>query len=111
MKLMVTVSGKDMSHFMEQWVFRNGVPRLFSSYSFVRKKNFVELKVQQEVPQRCSKFVVSESWALFFFILFFFNVALANIKVALDRIRNEMEQKKIVLFHFYFWLKGHRSIS
>jgi len=59
MKLLVTVSGKDMSSFMEQWVFRTGVPRLLASYSFVRKKSFVELKIQQEVPARCTKFVVS----------------------------------------------------
>ena len=60
MKLLVTVSGKDMSSFMDQWVFRTGVPRLLASYTFVRKKNFVELKIQQEVPSRCSKFVVRD---------------------------------------------------
>ena len=60
MKLLVTVSGKDMTSFMDQWVFRTGVPRLLASYTFVRKKNFVELKIQQEVLPRCSKFVVSE---------------------------------------------------
>ena len=58
MKLLVTVSGKDMTSFMDQWVFRTGVPRLLASYTFVRKKNFVELKIQQEVLPRCTKFVV-----------------------------------------------------
>jgi len=58
MKLLVTVSGKDMNSFMDQWVFKTGVPRLLVTYNFIRKKNFVELKIQQEVPARCSKFVV-----------------------------------------------------
>ena len=59
MKLLMTVSGKDMSSFLEQWVCSSGVPRLQASYTFVRKKNFVELKVKQMVPHRSSKFAVS----------------------------------------------------
>ena len=61
MKLLSTVSGKDMTNFMEQWVCSNGVPHLLASYNFIRKKNFIELKLRQEVPQQSSKFVVS-SW-------------------------------------------------
>ena len=61
MKLLTMVSGKDMSHFMEQWVCNNGIPHLFASYTFVRKKNFVELKLKQDTSERSSKFVVSET--------------------------------------------------
>ena len=61
MKLLVTVSGKDMSSFMDQWVCNSGVPRLLASYSFVRKKNFVELKLRQEASQQSAKFVVRGS--------------------------------------------------
>ena len=59
MKLLVTVSGKGLSHFMEQWVCSSGVPRLSASYTFVRKKNFIELKLTQDTSsQRSTKFVV-----------------------------------------------------
>ena len=59
MKSIQTVSGKDLSHFMEQWVCRNGVPRFHVSFSYMRKKNYVELRLKQDLPRGYSKFVVS----------------------------------------------------
>ena len=59
MKSIQTVSGKDLSHFMEQWVCRNGVPRFHASFSYMRKKNYVELRLKQDLPRGYSKFVVS----------------------------------------------------
>ena len=59
MKLILTVSGKDLSTFMEQWACRGGVARFHSSFSFVRKKNLIELKLKQEIPRGAPKFVVS----------------------------------------------------
>ena len=57
----MTVSGKGLSHFMEQWVYSSGVPRLSATYTFVRKKNFIELKLAQELAShRSTKFVVRE---------------------------------------------------
>ena len=61
MKSIQTVSGKDLSHFMEQWVCRNGVPRFHVSFSYMRKRNFVELRLKQDLPRGYSKFVVSQS--------------------------------------------------
>ena len=60
MKSIQTVSGKDLSHFMEQWVCRNGVPRFYASFSYMRKKNQVELRLKQDLPRGYSKFVVSK---------------------------------------------------
>jgi transcription initiation factor TFIID subunit 2 len=57
MKSIQTVSGKDLSHFMEQWVCRNGVPRFHVSFSYMRKKNYVELRLKQDLPRGYSKFV------------------------------------------------------
>jgi aminopeptidase N len=62
MKLLATVSGKDMSQFMDQWVCNTGVPRLLATYTFVRKKNFIELKLRQDLTQNSDKFVVSLAW-------------------------------------------------
>ena len=58
MKSIQTVSGKDLSHFMEQWVCRNGIPRFYVSFSYMRKKNFIELRLKQDLPRGYSKFVV-----------------------------------------------------
>ena len=59
MKLILTVSGKDLSNFMEQWVCRSGIARFHASFSFIRKKNLIELKLKQDIPRGSSKFVVS----------------------------------------------------
>ena len=63
MKSIKTVSGKDLSHFMEQWVCRNGVPRFHASFSYMRKKSIVELRLKQDLPRGYSKFVVG--WKLY----------------------------------------------
>lgn len=56
MKSILTVSGKDMSHFMEQWLCRSGVPSFVTSFTYVRKKNLVELKLKQDLPRNLAKF-------------------------------------------------------
>eukprot|EP00731_Ephydatia_muelleri_P018686 Em0011g726a len=56
MKSILTVSGKDMSHFMEQWLCRCGIPSFSISFSYVRKKNLVELKLKQDLPRNLAKF-------------------------------------------------------
>lgn len=60
MKLILTVSGKDMSSFMEQWVCQSGVPQFYASVNFIRKKNIVELKLKQNTPKGKTSFVVSQ---------------------------------------------------
>jgi transcription initiation factor TFIID subunit 2 len=57
MKLVHTVSGKDITLMMEQWACRSGVPRMNVSYNFVRKKNLIEVLLKQEVPRGGAKFV------------------------------------------------------
>ncbi len=60
-KLILTVSGKDLTAFMEQWVCRGGVPRFHASFTFIRKKNIIELKLKQDTSKGQPSFVVSES--------------------------------------------------
>lgn len=60
MKLVHTVSGKDIANLMEQWSCRSGVPRFTASYSYIRKKNNIEFQLKQEVQRGGTKFVVSE---------------------------------------------------
>ena len=60
MKLVHTVSGKDIANLLEQWSCRYGVPRFTASYSYVRKKNIIEFQLKQEVQRGGAKFVVSE---------------------------------------------------
>jgi transcription initiation factor TFIID subunit 2 len=59
LKLVLTVSGKDLSYFMEQWVGHNGSPILHTSYNYIRKKNIIELQLTQDVPRGNRKFVVN----------------------------------------------------
>ena len=59
MKLILTVSGKDLSTFMEQWVCRSGIARFHASFNFIRKKNMIELKLKQDIPRGSPKLVVS----------------------------------------------------
>ena len=59
LNLLLTVSGKDLSHFLEQWVCRSGVACFHSSFTYVRKKNMVELQMSQDSKHGYSKFVVS----------------------------------------------------
>lgn len=58
-KLILTVSGKDLSGFMEQWVCRSGVPRFHASFNFIRKKNIIELRLKQDTTKGQPSFVVS----------------------------------------------------
>lgn len=60
MKSILTVSGKDLSHFMEQWLCRCGIPSFTISFSYVRKKNLIELKMKQDLPRNLAKFNVSD---------------------------------------------------
>lgn len=61
MKLVLTVTGKDLSHFMEQWVLRSGIACFHSSYTYTLKKNQVERRLVQDPPRAYSKFMVSDS--------------------------------------------------
>lgn len=61
-KAILTVSGKDLSHLMEQWVYKSGAPRFHCSFSFLRKKNIVELRLKQDLARTGScKFTGSMS--------------------------------------------------
>lgn len=53
------MSGKDLTHFANQWIYNNGVTAFTGSYSYVRKKNLIELKLVQEPPRGYNKCVVS----------------------------------------------------
>ena len=45
---------------MEQWVYKSGAPRFHCSFSFLRKKNIVELRLKQDLARTGScKFTVS----------------------------------------------------
>lgn len=57
LKLILTVSGKDMTHFADQWISRNGVTLFNCSFNYIRKKNIVELKLIQEPPKGYQKFI------------------------------------------------------
>lgn len=70
MKLILTVSGKDLSTFMEQWVCRSGIARFHASFNFIRKKNMIELKLKQDIPRGSPKFVVRAQVLWFFYIVF-----------------------------------------
>ena len=52
------MSGKDLTHFANQWIYDNGVTAFTGSYSYVRKKNMIELKLVQEPPRGYKKCVV-----------------------------------------------------
>ncbi|XP_019854461.1 PREDICTED: transcription initiation factor TFIID subunit 2-like [Amphimedon queenslandica] len=51
LKLVLTVSGKDLSHFMSQWVGHSGAPLFHVSFNYIRKKNLVELHMTQDTPR------------------------------------------------------------
>ncbi|KAI6651950.1 hypothetical protein LOD99_4829 [Oopsacas minuta] len=48
LRLILTVSGKDISSFMHNWVCSSGIPSLSISYSFNRRKNSLEMEVKQD---------------------------------------------------------------
>ena len=47
-RLILTVSGKDISSFMHNWVCTFTIPSLYIHYTFNRRKNSVELEVKQD---------------------------------------------------------------
>ena len=47
-RLILTVSGKDISSFLHNWVCSSAIPRLSISYTFNRRKNSLEVEVKQE---------------------------------------------------------------
>lgn len=49
LKSINTVSGKNIDHLMDQWVYQSGVVNFFGRFTFNRKRNAVELEVKQEV--------------------------------------------------------------
>ena len=46
-KAIFTVTGKDISHFLDQWVYNGGHPKFTATISFNRKRNTVELEIKQ----------------------------------------------------------------
>lgn len=46
-KAIFTVTGKDITHFLEQWVYHGGHPKFHGSFVFNRKRNTVELEIKQ----------------------------------------------------------------
>ena len=53
------MSGKDLTHFADQWIARNGITSFNCSFSYIRKKNLVELRMVQDPPKGYQKFIVS----------------------------------------------------
>eukprot|EP00158_Paraphelidium_tribonemae_P009272 Partr_v1_DN28819_c0_g2_i5_m33142 putative TAF2 RNA polymerase II, TATA box binding protein (TBP)-associated factor len=47
LKSVKKISGKEPKPFADQWIFRSGTPKLIASYVLNRKKNIIELKIQQ----------------------------------------------------------------
>lgn len=58
-KALSSVSSKDITTFVEQWICSSGIPKFTASYNYIRKKNLVELSLRQEVPRGANKFVGS----------------------------------------------------
>ena len=48
LKLLKKTSGKDLKEFSDQWIYGAGSPKLDCSYTFNRKKNIIELRVEQD---------------------------------------------------------------
>ncbi|KAL5016218.1 hypothetical protein ScPMuIL_005807 [Solemya velum] len=48
-KIISTVTGKDIQHFLEQWVLQSGCARFLASFVFNRKRNVVELEIKQDL--------------------------------------------------------------
>ena len=57
-----------MTHFADQWIFRNGGTSFNCSFNYICKKNIVELKLMQEPPKVYQKFIVSVVNYLIFII-------------------------------------------
>ncbi|XP_072045257.1 LOW QUALITY PROTEIN: transcription initiation factor TFIID subunit 2-like [Amphiura filiformis] len=48
LKLLSTVSGKDLNAFLDQWLCRGGIVQFQGSFHFNRKRNVVELELRQD---------------------------------------------------------------
>ncbi|XP_033645134.1 transcription initiation factor TFIID subunit 2-like isoform X1 [Asterias rubens] len=48
LKSLSTVSGKDLSLFLDQWVYQGGIVQFHGSFNFNRKRNIVELELRQD---------------------------------------------------------------
>lgn len=48
LKIISTVTGKDIQPFIDQWVFQSGCARFVGSFVFNRKRNVVELEIKQD---------------------------------------------------------------
>ena len=63
MKSVMTVTGKDLEVFIDQWVYKSGCAYFNGNFVFNRKRNVVELELKQELSGKgILKYVVSE-WA------------------------------------------------
>lgn len=51
-ELLATFSSKDIKHLVELWVYRPGVARFNSSFTFNRKKNTVEIEIKQDMANQ-----------------------------------------------------------
>lgn len=49
LKIISTVTGKDISPFLELWVSQSGCARFFGNFVFNRKRNVVELELKQDL--------------------------------------------------------------
>jgi len=49
LRLLATVTAKDIKPLLENWVHKAGVVRLTGSYTFNRKKNMVEIELKQDM--------------------------------------------------------------
>ena len=49
LKIIYTVTGKDIEPFIDQWVTQGGVARFTGSFVFNRKRNVVELDIRQDL--------------------------------------------------------------
>ncbi|XP_062509199.1 transcription initiation factor TFIID subunit 2-like isoform X2 [Corticium candelabrum] len=56
-KMLSTVSGKDLQVFFDQWVYRSGYARFSCQFVFNRKRNIIEIELHQDVPSGSQKFV------------------------------------------------------
>ncbi|CAL1530604.1 unnamed protein product [Lymnaea stagnalis] len=49
LKIIYTVTGKDIEPFIDQWVYQGGCARFTGSFVFNRKRNVVELEIRQDL--------------------------------------------------------------
>lgn len=52
LKFVRKITKKDIRHWVNQWIFQSGYPKIECSHSFNRKKYVIELRITQEVPYR-----------------------------------------------------------